>query len=178
MKIITNPHPKVYLTSLSRRVEEDIVLFPEIDEKTLTALEESDTPVVIANDWFSHGAYEYGAFVLSGDSYISLQDLAGTKIVNTDGEFIFESGTDDHKGLIAIEIKKGTPFFIMESSSAPLRDEVVFYFEPEAMDEYVNTVLGLMTHDGQNITVVRDQWLTIYADDYRKIVRDLPVKLI
>lgn len=170
-----------YLLSLDLRTDpSEEVWLPKIGDDDLKRIEESDNPVVIANDWFCQGCYSYGAFSIKDGKIIKLQDLSSTKIINDGGEFIFEHGTRDHKGLIAIELQEKTPFFVMlediDTERYTIKRDI--FFEKETDQTFVDEVLSLIGDTEGGVNIQRDQWLTLYADDYKNMLETLPVRLI
>lgn len=177
-------NPTKYLLTLDPRGDRGMVTLPKIGEDDLKRLLENDSPIVIAHDWFSQGCYEKGVFVLRGGKAVELKTLEETKIVNENGEFIFELGSLDHKGLIAIEVPKGMQYFVMKryfevnDECNDYKENIILYFEPESPQEYIDEVVALVSCPKTELEVVRSQWLSLYADDYVTITETLPTKLI
>lgn len=181
-QLLTDHHTKAfsYLISLNPICGSDKVWLPEIGEKDLKRLRENDNPVVITHDWFSQGSYEYGAWTLQDEKFMELQKHNEAKIVNAGGEFIFECGTMDHKGLIAIEIPRTLPFFVMERSwdQEAMKELIRVWFEPNVNQKFKNNVVSMLKTYPDAILEIKEDWLTIYAEDYDRMLEQLPVELI
>lgn len=160
-----------YLTTLDKRENEERILLPLVNEDTLLEIEEKGNKIVLANDWFSQGAYEFGAFTIKGDKYMDLQDREDTRIANPGGNFIFENGTLDHKGLIAIEIPEGTEFFVMLRGGYDIY-ETRFFFEPGTDESYVEKVVSMMTLGSEKVSVTTDQKLSVTPKEYRELAEE------
>jgi len=172
-----------YLLNLDRRegIPDDgkKVWLPKLSVETIDSLKKSDNPFVVANDWFSQGCYEMGAWVFTGDGYAELQEEVGTLL--NEG-FAFEYDNQGHKGLVALEITKKTEFFVM-NNMFPFgedRGDIALFFDTSFVSEaYIEKVTNYFTdkYPDSKITVKR-QWLVLYADDYTNMVEQLPTLLI
>lgn len=169
-----------YLLGLNPICGDNKVWFPKIDEEDLVRLRGNDNPIVIAHDWFSHGSYEYGSFTILDDNVIPLQNHPDTRIVNSEGKFVFEQGTQDHKGLIAIE----TPTSVMSSvfvaehrfDQEEMKESVSLWFEPETSEEFKNKVVSMLQTDNTSFDIHED-WISVFAEEYEQITTQLNVLL-
>jgi hypothetical protein len=174
-----------YLLDLNARKnngqDDGTIWLPRIDSEAIKRISTNGNRIVIAHDWFSQGCYEYGAFAVIQNKIIELQKHPHTKIINTNEDYIFEEGSSDHKGFIAIELEKVPElFFVMNTYWGDDSDssEITIWFESNVSKEDIFKVLNLIQIEAvKSVEIIRDQ-ITITAKDYEQMILELPVKLI
>ncbi len=170
-----------YLLSLNPIVGSDKIWLPEIGENELVELRKNNNPVYIAHDWFSQGAYEYGLFTIMDSHITELQRHPNARIVNCGGNYIFELGTMDHKGLIAIEIPKdfSLPVFIMNRGwdHECNKEKISLWFEPKTLDNEREKIVNMVKTE-DSVIYIHEAMISIYAEDYDRMLQQLPVQLI
>lgn len=162
-----------YLMSLSPR-DDSQIWFPQISDSAFIDVIKGNRKIVVAHEWSCPTIYEKTIVGFSQDNKLwRLKDLTDTSIIaNTGGEFVFESGSMDYKGLIALSIPKDTNFFILEESK---NDDIgtnrLIYFEPNVSAEFKEKVLSIYTNndEGDSLTVIDDQKLTVSYEEYLTI---------
>jgi len=95
----------------------DDIWLPKIDSLILEAMNSRNEMITIGHDWFSYCSYEIGFFYLDKDGKMrELQSNENVTILNEDEDYFFELGSDDHKGLIALNIPSDMDFFHMANT--------------------------------------------------------------
>ena len=159
-----------YLYALNPRVNETSPWLPEVDSHT-----SGDHNIIVAHDWFSQGSYSRGAFYLGKNNKIEeLQSHPYSKVCNAQ-EFIFEEGSSDHKGLIAITFgdnKDTPPYFIMDALMYDY--QVNLYFEKGTDWDYIQRVyLAVEKNYEDHIISLTFDKLSLTYNEYLDMIKEL-----
>ncbi len=168
-KIINNSNNKNYLSSLNLREDDNKTWLPQINDEELKICKEENLDIVLANDWFSQGAYDYGVFSFNKYGELCrLQELSNTKILNPNENFIFEEGSMDYKGLIAIGVEPGTEYFIALIGGHNKCD-IEIYFPENSNNYFIDNAIDSIACVGDVVFVHKDQKLSLKHFEYVKM---------
>lgn len=143
------------------------IWMPRIDNQELRETTEMGRTIVIADDWMYPDGYEYGAWAFDGESIKELQKIEGVKILNED--YIFEYGSSEHRGLIALGVEKNLEFFICQKDH--FGDfEARFFFQEGTPEAYIEKAVNAMCYQDEKIVISKDQKITVSPEEYRKMV--------
>lgn len=163
-----------YLIGLNPIAGSNKLWLPAIEASVLEQIEHNNNNIAIAHDWFSLGSYEYGLCTIVNGVVTALQEHPKCSIANPN--FIFEMGTLDHKGLIAIEIPPTVKTFIMETGGwdeeqqkAPRR----VYFLPNEDEIWKQSVIELVNESDVILSIIDDERFIIDVKDYRDIIESI-----
>lgn len=144
-----------YLEELNPVCGSSLFWIPELKND----LSGEDGDILIAHDWYMQNVYDYGLFTLHEGKILPLQNHPDCNIVNKDDEFIFEQGSLDYKGLVAIQKKTDVHACVIEFT-ADAEEQMTsanIIFNPDTNHEFKNKILDELVKDDYNVSCIENR---------------------
>jgi len=155
------------------------IMMPNITKEKLDAIQASNNLIAIGHKWFSQGSYKSGFYYTYNETLEELQTHPQCKIVNENEEFIFESGTLDYKGLIAIEVPSNVDTCYINSGRDFNNDwEEKISFKKDTPIDFKRSILKNYLEFNNKITIQFDQEFLFTVEEYNHIIANFNVTII
>lgn len=154
------------------------IWMPKIAKQKLKEIQAAGNLIAIGHDWFSSGSYAIGFFCFHENKLIELQKHPECQIAN-DGDFIFECGTLDHKGLIAIEVPKSMSFCHIEAGRDGNGDWIEkICFSNTVSKDFKKEILKKYADSDDDFSVKLDVGFLFTVEEYHYILQNYNYTLI
>jgi hypothetical protein len=150
------------------------IWLPNIDLRDFSEESLKENIVYVGHDWHSYGSYDACICILDGNNEPKdLKSIENCKVLN---DYIFENGTMDHKGLIAISAPKELKPFLYCRRFNGREDEVEITFLPNEDEMFVHKVSNCFSEIKELKT--KYEHFNMEMDEYEFLVSNLDCCLI